>query len=93
MVFTPENYMSVIDVSEQTQLHQSTLYAYLNKGLIKGAYKFAGTRWVIPVQWVEDYLMGKIEIKGAFKGLYKGPERQQKFRDKKRKEEEIESCD
>lgn len=92
MVFTPENYMSVTDVSEQTQLHQSTLYAYLNKGLIKDAYKFAGTRWIIPVQWVEDYLLGKIEIKGAFKGLYKGPERQQKFRSAKKQEEESKPC-
>jgi hypothetical protein len=87
LVFTPENYLTVKNTAEQTGLHQNTVYYYLTHKLIKGAYKFADTHWVIPVQWVEDYLLGKISLKGAFAGKYKGPEKQRKYRRKRKKKE------
>ena len=63
-------YVSVKNAADLTCLSISTIYAYLTKGLIEGAEKFEGTRWIIPRKWCNDYAEGKIEIKGAFRGRY-----------------------
>jgi hypothetical protein len=64
------DYVSVKEAIDLTCLSYTTIHVYLTKGLITGARKFAETRWVIPRQWCKDYAEGKIEIKGAFKGIH-----------------------
>lgn len=62
-----EDYLSVKDAAKELHLSQDTLYAYLRMGGIEGAFKFAGTRWMVPKQWIDDYLAGDIDVRGIWK--------------------------
>jgi predicted site-specific integrase-resolvase len=70
MVVNISDYLSVKETAKLTTLDISTIYHYLKKGLIEGATKFAGTTWIIPKQWAQDYKAGKVSVKGAYEGRY-----------------------
>lgn len=59
--------MTVKDASREIGISFHTLYAYLNMDGIEGAFKFGGTRWMIPRQWIDDYLAGEIDMGGIWK--------------------------
>jgi excisionase family DNA binding protein len=88
MVYSKPGHVTVKEASELTGLHMSSIYLYLQKGLIKGAKKFAGTTWLVPKEWIKRYKAGKIQIKGAFAGQYNEKKRNntRKYRAKKKRE-------
>lgn len=61
-----DDYLTVRDAAIELNLSPHTIYAYLNMGEIEGAFKFAGTRWMIPRQWIDDYLNGNVDMAGAW---------------------------
>lgn len=61
-----DDYMSVREAAEELDISINTLYAYLNMGEVEGAFKFAGTRWMVPRQWVHDYITGYVDMSGVW---------------------------
>lgn len=70
MVLNLPDFVSVKEAAELMKVSQNTVYAYLNKNAIVDAYRFAGTRWMVPIKWINEYLAGKITLKGVFKSDY-----------------------
>lgn len=63
------DYLSVRETSKIIGKSIPTIYAYIYAKIIP-TEKFANVTWLIPKTWIEEYLAGKITIKGAYKGYY-----------------------
>jgi predicted DNA-binding transcriptional regulator AlpA len=62
-----KDFVPLKDAASRMGLSYSQILSYVRKGVFPSAVKIRGTRWHIHNRDIENFLLGKISIKGTFK--------------------------
>jgi hypothetical protein len=62
-----KDYTPLREAAEQMGIVYSTAHQYCKKGLLAGAIKFRGTRWLVSNETIKLWKEGKVDIGGAFR--------------------------
>ncbi len=67
------DYVTIKEAAQMIGRSKSTVYTYLLKGRIDNAippHQIGQIGWLIPKQWIEDFLNGNAYIEGVYRGIY-----------------------
>jgi len=62
-----DDYVPLPQAATEMGIAYTTAYQYCTKGLLKGALRHNGTKWLVPKKTIKLFNDGKLIIKGAFR--------------------------